>query len=55
MSERPAVTTNTLDSLLSRVSDEALRAALEGEIARLRHARDFGLVFERHIPENVRL
>ncbi|MBI2857369.1 MAG: site-specific DNA-methyltransferase [Chloroflexi bacterium] len=47
--------TNILDSLLERVDDTALRAALASEIAHLRDTREFGLVFERHIPESVRL
>jgi adenine-specific DNA-methyltransferase len=44
---------NILDSLLERVSDPALRSALASEIARLRNTREFGLTFERHIPESV--
>jgi len=49
------VTTNALDSLLGRVTDPELRRALEGEIGLLRDNKDFGLVFERHLPEEVRL
>ena len=44
-----------LDDLLSRISDDALRADLEREIAPLRGDRELGLVFERHLPEKVRL
>lgn len=47
--------TNILDGLLGRIEDESLRAALATEVARLRATKDFGLVFERHVPENVRL
>jgi len=47
--------TNILDSLLGRVDDDGLRTALAAEIASLRQTKDFGLVFERHVPENVRL
>ena len=28
---------------------------MRGEVARLREHEDFGLIFERHIPETVRL
>ena len=44
-----------LDGLLSRVDDPALRADLRAHIARLRAKRTFGLVFESHLPERVRL
>jgi adenine-specific DNA-methyltransferase len=44
-----------LDDLLARVEDEALRNALDREIAPLRGERELGLVFERHLPEKVRL
>lgn len=44
-----------IDDLLGRVSDPALRADLERELAPLRKEHEFGLVFERHLPETVRL
>jgi adenine-specific DNA-methyltransferase len=44
-----------LDDLLARIQDAALRADLEREIAPLRGDRELGLVFERHLPEKVRL
>ncbi len=44
-----------IDDLLTRISDTALRADLERELAPLRGARELGLVFERHLPEKVRL
>jgi hypothetical protein len=44
-----------LDVLLEKVDDEALRAELRSRIDRLRQRRSYGLVFERHIPERVRL
>jgi adenine-specific DNA-methyltransferase len=47
--------TNILDGLLGRIDDPALRDALTAEVERLRDTKDFGLVFERHLPENVRL
>lgn len=44
-----------LDGLLARVDDDALRADLRTHIDRLRVKRSFGLVFESHLPERVRL
>ena len=44
-----------LDDLLARITDDALRVDLEREIKPLRGERELGLVFERHMPERVRL
>jgi adenine-specific DNA-methyltransferase len=44
-----------LDGLLARVDDPALRADLRAQIDRIRAKRTFGLVFESHLPERVRL
>lgn len=44
-----------LDALLPRVADEGLRSELRHHIERLRRKRQFGLVFESHLPERVRL
>ncbi|MGY1719278.1 DNA methyltransferase [Blastococcus sp. SYSU DS0552] len=44
-----------IDELLARVPDPALREALQRELAPLRGERELGLVFERHMPEKVRL
>ena len=44
-----------LDVLLDKVQDPALRADLQRQIDRLKQRRSFGLVFEQHIPERVRL
>ncbi|MGI8516366.1 MAG: site-specific DNA-methyltransferase [Acidimicrobiia bacterium] len=44
-----------VDDLVARVGDKQLRSQLASAIAELRKTRDFGLVFERHIPETVRL
>jgi adenine-specific DNA-methyltransferase len=44
-----------LDVLLDRVDDPALREDLRAQIDRLKQRRSFGLVFEQHIPERVRL
>ena len=46
---------NVLDGLLGRIDDEALREAIAAEVARLRSSKEFGLVFERHLPETVAL
>ncbi|MBE5513756.1 adenine specific DNA methylase Mod [Mycobacteroides abscessus subsp. abscessus] len=47
--------TNILDQLISRVPDESLRDHLAREVDLLRGSRQFGLVFDRHLPESVRL
>lgn len=47
--------TNVLDQLVGQVEDEALRTRLSREIELLRGSRRFGLVFDRHLPESVRL
>jgi adenine-specific DNA-methyltransferase len=44
-----------LDGLLARVDEPALRADLRAHIERIRAKRSFGLVFESHLPERVRL
>ena len=44
-----------IDVILARVKDEALRSELRSQIARSEAKRNFGLVFERHRPERVRL
>ena len=44
-----------IDVLLSKVDHEALRADLRTQFARLQSKRTFGLVFESHLPERVRL
>lgn len=46
---------NYLDNLLGRIEDDELRADLIREIRTLRNRKDFGLVYERHLPETVRL
>ena len=46
---------NYLDSLLGRVADPELASAIRGEVQRLRDRAQFGLVFEKHLPELVRL
>jgi hypothetical protein len=44
-----------IDDLLKRVDDPALRDALTREFLSVRDDKQFGLVFERHLPESVRL
>lgn len=44
-----------LDVLLDKVDDPILRADLRSQVERLRAKRTFGLVFESHLPERVRL
>ncbi len=44
-----------LDDLLARIADPALRADIQREIAPLRGEQELGLVFEKHLPERVRL
>ena len=44
-----------LDVFLERVDDPTLRADLRAAIDRVRAKRSFGLVFESHLPERVRL
>ena len=44
-----------LNVLLEKVDDPALRADLRAAIDRIRAKRSFGLVFESHIPERLRL
>jgi len=46
---------STLDTLIGRVADKGLRSELRAAAADLRKLTDFGLVFESHIPETVRL
>jgi adenine-specific DNA-methyltransferase len=47
--------TNVLDQLISQVQDESLRSRLAHEVDLLRGSRRFGMVFDRHLPESVRL
>lgn len=50
-----ADSSNLLDQLVGQVEDGALRARISREIELLRGSRRFGLVFDRHLPESVRL
>ncbi len=44
-----------VEDLIAQIPDAALRTAIEREVAVLKKRLDWGLVFERHLPENVRL
>jgi len=44
-----------LDQAVEQIPDEALRARIAREVELLRGSRRFGLVFDRHLPESVRL
>jgi adenine-specific DNA-methyltransferase len=46
---------SVLHTLIGRIADEQLRADLRTAVADLRKVTDFGLVFEAHLPETVRL
>src|SRR5437867_13111796 len=44
-----------LDVLLDKVEDPVLRADIRAQAERIGSKRTFGLVFESHLPERVRL
>jgi adenine-specific DNA-methyltransferase len=44
----------TIETLIGQIDDPALRDRLGREVAELKKRLDWGLVFERHLPENVR-
>jgi adenine-specific DNA-methyltransferase len=44
-----------IDDLVAQVADTQLRESLERELRELRKRLSFGIVFERHIPEDVAL
>jgi adenine-specific DNA-methyltransferase len=46
---------SALDTLIGRIADEQLRDDIRAAVSDLRKVTDFGLVFEAHIPETVRL
>lgn len=46
---------NILDHAIGQIGDETLRARIAREVELLRGSRRFGLVFDRHLPESVRL
>jgi adenine-specific DNA-methyltransferase len=44
-----------IDELLTQIDDEGLRSQLTASVEGLRRQLKFGLVFEKHIPESIRL
>ena len=44
-----------LDVLLDKIDDPTLRADIRSQVRRIQAKRTFGLVFESHLPERVRL
>jgi hypothetical protein len=44
----------TIETLIEQIGDKALRDAVPREVGELKKRLDWGLVFERHPPENVR-
>jgi hypothetical protein len=44
-----------IEKLIGEVADARLRAELASEVKRLKAQKTFGLVFEEHLPETVRL
>ncbi len=42
-----------IDNLVERIADPALRAQIADEVAKLVERKDFGLVFQRHLPEDL--
>jgi adenine-specific DNA-methyltransferase len=46
---------SALNTLIDRIADGQLRADVRAAVSDLRKVTDFGLVFEAHIPETLRL
>jgi hypothetical protein len=44
-----------LEELIAQITDERLRKAVAAEVRELKKSKKFGLVFEGHLPETVRL
>jgi adenine-specific DNA-methyltransferase len=44
-----------LEDLIQEIADPALRKSISSEVARLKARKQFGLVFEEHLPELVHL
>jgi adenine-specific DNA-methyltransferase len=45
----------SVETLIGQIGDPVLRERLGGEVAELKKRLSWGLVFERHLPENTRL
>lgn len=46
---------NALDTYISHIRDQKLRAAIAGEVVKLRQNKQYGLVFDEHLPETILL
>src|SRR5690242_17261335 len=44
-----------IEDLVKRISDEKLRDEIAAEVRELKKRKQFGLVFEEHLPEILRL
>jgi adenine-specific DNA-methyltransferase len=44
-----------IEDLITQIPDERLKAAIAAEVRELKKTKRFGLVFEQHLPETVRL
>ena len=44
-----------IEDLIGQIPNERLRKAIAGEVKALKRTKKFGLVFEEHLPETVRL
>jgi adenine-specific DNA-methyltransferase len=44
-----------LEDLIKEIAEPSLRARVADEVAKLKAKKKFGLVFEEHIPETIRL
>lgn len=44
-----------IDDLIARITDENLRRAIAAEVAGLIGKKQFGLVFENHLPDRLPL
>lgn len=44
-----------IEDLIAQIPDERLRKGITAEVKALKKSKKFGLVFEEHLPEMVRL
>jgi adenine-specific DNA-methyltransferase len=44
-----------IEDLIAQIPGEKLRLALAAEVKSLKRTKNFGLVFEEHLPETLRL
>jgi hypothetical protein len=44
-----------IEDLVAQIPDERLKKAIGAEVRELKKNKKFGLVFEEHLPETVRL